>query len=118
MRQRPYEKLIVWQEAHALCLRVYGMIGQFPTHERYALADQMRRSCYSVPTNIAEGNARRSKKEHRHFLEIAIGSLEELHYQIRLATNLSYITLQQQTELDDGIQKTGFLLQRLRTSLL
>jgi four helix bundle protein len=67
MRQRLYEKLIVWREAHALCLWIYEATKLFPANEHFGIINQMRRSSYSVPTNIAEGNGRRSSKEKNSF---------------------------------------------------
>ena len=55
MHVRPYEKLIVWQEAHKLCLRALDLTGKFPKDERFRLVHQMCKSAYSVPMNIAEG---------------------------------------------------------------
>lgn len=118
MRIRPYQKLIAWQEAHQLCLLAYRATKLFPMDERFALVDQMRRSSSSVPTNIAEGNSRRTKKDHAKFLTIAVASLEELHYQFLLARDLEYITEEQYNAADDHIQRTGFLIGRLRASLL
>lgn len=68
--------------------------------------------------NIAEGNARRSPKEKIHFFDISIASLEELHYQCRLASDLEYISPENLLILDDHIQRTGFLLGKLRSSIL
>ena len=118
MRQRPYEKLIAWQEADKLCLWIYQMTTKFPAHELYGLRSQMRRASYSVPTDIAEGNARRSQKDKAHFFERAISSLEELHYQCKLAFKLSYITEKELEKTDDMIQRTGYLLMKLRSSIL
>lgn len=118
MRERPYQKLIAWKEAHALCKTIYSVTKSFPSEEKFALVNQMRRAAYSVPTNIAEGNAKRTKKDHVHFLDIAIGSLEELHYQSLLAYELDYITKEISDKIDDSVQRTGFLLNQLRTSLL
>jgi four helix bundle protein len=118
MRQRPYEKLIVWKEAHLLCVRIYGATASFPSEERFGLTNQMRRSSYSVPMNIAEGNARRSKKDMARFIAIAIGSLKELHYQCCLACDLQYFSQVMLVQMDDHIQRIGYLLQKLRSSLL
>jgi four helix bundle protein len=118
MRQRPYERLIAWQEAHALCKAVYDITKQFPSAERFGIVSQMRRSSYGIPMNVAEGNGRRSKKEKVHFIDIAIGSLEELHYQYLLAHELEYVTQGQVVEADDRIQRVGYLLNRLRSALL
>jgi len=118
MRERPYAKLVVWKEAHMLCKAIYAATMTFPTSERYCLAQQMRRSSYSVPMNIAEGNTRRTKKDHRRFIDIALGSLEELHYQCLLALELRYIDTGQANRLDSHMQRVGYLLNKLRTALL
>ena len=118
MQSRPYEKLIVWQEAHTLCLKVYLVTKHFPKEELFALTSQLRRAAYSVPMNIVEGNTRHSKKDHAHFLEIAHGSLEELHYQCTLANALHYCSDEERESLQSSIGRVGFLLQKLRSSLL
>jgi four helix bundle protein len=114
---RPYQKLVVWQEAHQLCLLVYSTTAAFPAHELYGLRSQMRRASYSVPMNIAEGNGRKTKKDRSHFLDIAKGSIEELHYQCVLAHDLGYITGNQCRKLHDSIQRTGYLTHKLQQSL-
>lgn len=111
--ERPYEKLIVWQEAYKLCLVIYKLTAGFPSHERFGLVSQMRRSAYSVPINIAEGNARRSAKEKARFFEIAHASLEELHCEFRLSLDLDYLTKADFLELDDRIQRVSYLLIKL-----
>jgi four helix bundle protein len=118
MQERPYQKLIAWKESHELCVWIYGLTKSFPSEEKFALCSQMRRAAYSVPMNIAEGNARRSKKEHVHFLEISIGSLEEVHYQCILAHDLQYIDKKVLEEANERVQRISFLLQKLRSSLL
>lgn len=110
---RPYEKLIVWQEAYKLCLNVYQYTAAFPDHERFGLMSQMRRSSYSVPTNITEGNARRSAKEKIRFFRIAQSSLEELHCECRLSQDLKYLTDDRFKEMDDYIQRVSYLLTKL-----
>jgi four helix bundle protein len=117
MRQRPYEKLVAWQRSDELCQHVYQLTKQFPSDERFGLVSQMRRASYSIPMNLAEGNGRRSNKEKCRFIEIGIGSLEELHYQSKLSHSLGYLSKEQIHEIDDKIQKVGFLLGRLRASL-
>ena len=118
MAERPYEKLIAWQEAYRLCLSIYKLTAVFPVQEKFALVDQMRRAAYSAPMNIAEGNAKRSKKDRAHFCEIALGSLEELHCQCKIALGLSYTDQAQFNLLDDHIQRVSYLVNRLRTALL
>jgi four helix bundle protein len=117
MHERPYEKLIVWQEAYKLCLFVYKLTIKFPIHERFGLASQMRRSSYSVPNNIAEGNSKKSSKEKGHFFETAHASLEELHCESRLSKDLNYINEQEYNDADDRIQRVSYLLTKLRASI-
>lgn len=115
---RPYRKLIAWQEGHRLCVRTYESTRSFPSDERFGLISQMRKSSASVPTNIAEGNARRTNKDKIHFLNISLASLEELHYQYLLARDLSYITEETYLEMNNHIQRVGYLTGKLRQSLL
>ncbi len=68
--------------------------------------------------NLAEGNSRRSKKDKAHFFEIALGSLEELHYQSLLARDLEYMSLAEFTEAEDKIARTSYLVAKLRASCL
>jgi four helix bundle protein len=73
-----YRDLKVWQAAMQLAGDVYRLSAQFPKHETYGLASQLQRSAVSLPSNIAEGQGRNSRKEFHHFLGIALGSLAEL----------------------------------------
>ena len=63
-----FKNLIVWQKAMALVKAVYALSKQFPSEERYALTDQIRRAVISIPSNIAEGNGRASNADYGHFL--------------------------------------------------
>ena len=69
-----FRKLAVWRKAHAVTLAVYKATRQFPQEELYGLTRQLRRSCASVPTNIAEGCGRGTDAEFAKFLQIAMGS--------------------------------------------
>jgi len=88
---RPHHDLRVWQDAMELVTRIYSVTGTFPAEERFGLTSQIRRASISVPSNIAEGAARGSRKEFIHFLTIARGSLSELDTQLRIARNLEYV---------------------------
>ncbi|MBM3230789.1 four helix bundle protein [Candidatus Peregrinibacteria bacterium] len=118
MHERPYKRLIAWQESYKLCRMLYESTTAFPNIERFALASQIRRAAYSMPLNIAEGAARHSKKEKAHFYAIAIGSLEELHCAIQLSLDLGYITSETFKAIDDQMNRTSFLIVKLRTSVL
>lgn len=117
MTERLYKKLLVWQQAHALCIEMYQVTKQFPDNERWRLTDQLCRAAASVPANIAEGNVKPSVKEKSRFIDIANGSLDELHYHCLLAKDLSYITSQSFHDIDEKISSISYLLSRLKISL-
>jgi four helix bundle protein len=87
-----YENLEVWQKSIVLVTNVYQLVKSLPKEETYALSDQIRRSAVSVPSNIAEGSSRNSKKEFIQFLYISLGSLCELETQLLIAKNVGYIS--------------------------
>ncbi len=86
-----YETLKAWQHAHEFALAVFKSTETWPKREWYGVAAQIRRSAYSVAANIAEGAAKRSRKEFRHYLDIAIGSLDETHYGLKFSVDLGYL---------------------------
>ena len=83
--------LDVWKNGIELVKRIYVLTSNFPKEEIYTLTSQIRRSAISIPSNIAEGAARNSKKEFLQFLYIALGSAAELETQLILAKELSYM---------------------------
>lgn len=83
-----HEELIAWQLGYALACEIYVLTKKFPTVERYGLIAQMRRAAISIPSNIAEGYNRRTRKEYCQFCYIAFGSANELRTQLRLAKDL------------------------------
>jgi len=89
--EKPHKKLKAWQLSMDIAVDVYKTSEKFPSEERFGLVSQMRRSAVSVPSNLAEGAARRTKKEFVSFLRIAQGSLSELDTQLELAKRLEYI---------------------------
>lgn len=92
MLENKYHKgLIVWQKSIDLVTEIYTVTKDFPNSEIYGLTNQMRRSAVSIPSNIAEGAARRYNKEFIQFLYIALGSLSELETQIIISKNLEYL---------------------------
>lgn len=86
-----YRELIVWNKAMDLTTEVYKIVGALPKEEQYALSSQIRRAAISVPSNIAEGAGRRSRRDFCHFLKIANGSLNELETQLILCCRLGYV---------------------------
>ena len=88
---RDFRQLKVWEKGHRLTLAVYEATARFPREELYGLTSQMRRSCASVPANIAEGCGRDGDAELARFLRIASGSASELEYHLLLARDLDLL---------------------------
>ncbi len=88
---KPHKKLNAWKLAMDIVEVIYSVTKTFPAEEKFGLVSQMRRSAVSIPSNIAEGAGRNTKKEFVHFLHISQGSLSELDTQVELAFRLQYI---------------------------
>ena len=86
-----FQKLEIYQLSKDIVKNVYTLMKKFPSEERFALIPQLSRAAVSVPSNIAEGVSRSSKKEQIHFLNIAYASLMELICQIEISKDLKYI---------------------------
>lgn len=84
-----YKDLIVWQRSMELVVAVYELTEKFPKSEIYGLTSQMRRAAVSIPSNIAEGKTRGTKKDYRQFLLIAYSSGAELETQIEITKRIS-----------------------------
>ena len=82
---KDFKKLKVWQKAHRLTLDVYQASATFPREELYGLTSQIRRSCLSIPSNIAEGCGRVSDTDFARFLQISMGSSSEVEYLLILS---------------------------------
>jgi four helix bundle protein len=93
-----YKELKVWQKSMNVTADIYKITEKFPDKERYNLISQICRSAVSIPSNIAEGAGRNSKKDFSHFLSIALGSSFELETQVILTEKLNYLS---KTQIDD-----------------
>ena len=87
-----FRDLKVWNRSMDLTVSIYSLCSSFPKSEIYGLVDQMKRSAVSIPSNIAEGNARQTLKDQIHFLFIARASCAELETQIEISTRLWFIS--------------------------
>ena len=108
-----YKKLIVWQRAKTLALRIYTHTESFPRHELFGLASQMRRAAVSIPSNIAEGSYRGGEKEFKQFLRIAYGSGAELETQLEIARGLSFLDEVQYEECQELLTEVMKILNAL-----
>ncbi len=115
---RSHERFVAWQRAHELALAVYRLTAAWPNEAKYGLTAQTRRAAISVPANIAEGAARRGPREFRRFLDIALGSLGELHYLLRLAQDLNILSDPDAARLAALRTSTGQTLWPLYRSVL
>ncbi|MDE2079698.1 MAG: four helix bundle protein [Patescibacteria group bacterium] len=89
---RSYRDLIVWQKSKAFVKNAYVITASFPPGERFGLASQMRRAAVSIPSNIAEGRGRSTRKDFVSFLRIALGSVYELETQFEIAKDLGFVS--------------------------
>ncbi len=112
-----YERLEVWERAHAIALRIYGVTRDFPKFELYGLVSQLRRSAVAIPTNIAEGQSRGSRKDYLRFCFIARGSLSELTYLLRLALDLGYLSHANWSSVVEECNRVGRMLNGLMNYL-
>ena len=112
---RGYKDLIAWQKAMALVAEIYKATQPFPREELFGLTSQLRRAAVSVPSNIAEGYARNSRNEFRHFLGQARGSLAEIETQVEIARRLNFFTDQIANLLLSKIDELSRILAGLKS---
>ena len=103
-----YRKLIAYQKAKEVVKVTYKYIKKFPSDERYAMCDQLRRASVSITSNIAEGINRFSVKDKSHFIEMAYGSLMEVSSQFEIAEDRISLDLliEEVARLLSGLQKS------------
>jgi len=111
-----YRKLIAYQNGKEVVKRTYHLLKKFPTEERYAMCDQLRRASVSISSNIAEGINRFSVKDKAHFVEMAYGSLMEVSSQFEIAEELGYVSSEDRLSMDMLIEEEARLLSGLLNS--
>lgn len=102
-----HKDLDVWKAAMELAKLVYLITSKFPKEELYGLTQQIRRSAVSIPSNIAEGAARNSRKEFIQFLHISLGSLAELETQLLLSEKLGFLQIK---EIENDVERIRKML--------
>ena len=105
-----FRDLKVWEKGHRMTLAVYKATATFPHDELYGLTSQIRRSCASVPANIAEGCGRGSDADLARFLRIAAGSASELEYHVLLANELGLLEVRQHERLAGEVTEVKRML--------
>lgn len=117
MKVVSYRELIVWQKAIALATSVYETTKTFPQSELYGLTSQMRRSAFSIPSNIAEGFCRGGKPEFRHFLQISFGSGAELETQLTIAKNIRILQEKEHSDIMKELEEIMRILNKMISNL-
>lgn len=108
-----FRDLLVWQKAMALATEVYRVTEHFPRAETYGLKNQLRRAVVAVPSDIAEGKGRLSKREFVQMLSRARGSLFEVVTQIEIGKNLDYVGEPEFEQVSKHCAEVGRLLNGL-----
>jgi four helix bundle protein len=112
-----YERLDAWQAAHRLVLLIYRTTQSFPPEERFGLSSQLRRAAFAVAANMVEGAAKKGPREFRRYLDIAVGSIAELTYTLRLVRDLQLISEAQWQALEAQRDQVGRLTWGLYASM-
>ena len=112
-----YRELISWQKAMLLAKLIYRLTAGFPAEEKFGLISQMRRSAVSIPSNLAEGQARRTTGEFVQFISHSEGSTAELDTQVTLSIELGFCSTSDAAEVIGLIQELRKMLNALRGSV-
>ena len=115
--KKSYRDLLVWGKAVDLTVEVYKLVKMLPKEEIYALSSQIRRAVVSIPSNIAEGQSRNSRKEFIQFLSIAKGSKSELETQLYICEKIGYVTKKDLDKTMGLAEEVGKMLNSLIKTL-
>ena len=108
-----HKKLIVWQKSISLVKLVYTSMHSFPADEVFGLVSQIKRAVISIPSNIAEGFGRGSKKDCKRFIHIALGSATELDTQIIISKELGFLSQKDYVIIDSLLIEIKKMLKAL-----
>jgi len=112
-----YKDLIVWQKSVELVVAIYKLTEKFPPAEVYGLTSQMRRAVISIPSNIAEGRRRGTRKDFRQFLVVAYSSGAELETQLEIAKKLPFGKSLDYLEVDNLLLEVMKMLNKIVSTL-
>src|SRR3954464_8231408 len=116
-KAKSYKDLIVWQKGIEIAKLVYRVTARFPSKEKFGLVSQIRRAAVSIPSNIAEGQARHTTGEFVQFISHAEGSVAEVDTQLFLAVQLDFVTSKQANPCFDLLGEERRMLNSLRRRL-
>ena len=114
---RGYRSLKVWQRSTVIAARILKVTATFSRTHQFGIGSQMQRAAVSIPSNIAEGASRTSKKEYAQFLSIALGSTAELETQCNIAVMAGIIAKPEMAFIVSELDEIGKMLRVLRQSL-
>lgn len=109
--------LSVWSDSIEFVTKIYKLTYNFPKEELFGITSQIRRAAVSIPSNIAEGAARNSKKEFSNYLSIALGSASELETQLIISKNLKYLTIESFNTIIEDLNKIQRMIGGLMKSI-
>ena len=112
-----YLELKIWQRSRSLVKEVYQLTDSFPKNQQYGLTSQIQRAAVSIPSNIAEGAGRSSKKEFMRFLDIANGSAFELETQLFLSVDLRYVQKEKVDTIISELKEIQKMIFKFRSNL-
>jgi four helix bundle protein len=112
-----FKELLVWQKSIDFVTEIYRTTEAFPKDEIYGLTSQIRRAAVSIPSNIAEGNSRRSKPDYVQFLKISRGSCAEVETQLIISKNLKFLNENEHLKVNEKIIEISKMLNGLINSL-
>src|SRR5690606_28578081 len=110
-KMKSHKDLTVYKSSIDLVVSVYNLTKNFPIEEKFGLTSQLRRASVSIPSNIAEGAARSSKKEFIKYLYISLGSLAEVETQLEIAGRLKFI-------LENELEEQSIYIRRMLLKLI
>lgn len=112
-----FKDLLVWQKSVDFVTEIYRITAAFPSAESFGLTSQLRRAAVSIPSNIGEGNSRRSLPDYIQFLKIARGSCAEVETQLLISQNLAFLSEEEFIRLNNDIQEISKMINGLINAL-
>ena len=112
-----YKDLKIWQKSVDLAVKVYEVTRHFPKEELYGLTYQLKKSAVSIPSNIAEGSGRNTRKDFSNFLGISCGSTCELNTQLIIASRIDFLSQVDLDSLENEINEIQRMNWALKKSL-